>query len=303
MGDSDPRTIHTLWLGRLPQGKPNLPERYRVTARPVTAGIGREVEELAPDLVILDLTEEVGQKLKTLVDVHRILPRVPVLGLVECDSGVLKKAIEAGLQDFIFAPFEASELESRMELAARRLEVVRTYGYASGSIRECSTELELPTDFKLVSPVADILTRDLGSGKKASKEIVFQLRLTLSELLTNAMEHGSLGITLTEKLESLEGGGFDRLVAQRMADEERRGRRVWVRAVRTLEAITISIEDQGDGFDVEETMARLAEPNPTMPCGRGLYLLRQFVDEFEFEKGGRRVILKKRLAGNLEPED
>lgn len=295
MADREPREIRILWLGRTGRTTPALPRRFRLIRLDPDSGIGREMEEYSPDLVVLDLTEKARQTLKVLVEINQLLPSVPVIGLVDCDSEVLKKAIEAGLQDFIFAPFEASELESRLKLAARRLEVVRTYGYASGSIRECSTELELPTDFKLVSPVADILTRDLKSGHKATQEIVFQLRMTLSELLTNAMEHGSLGITLDEKLESLEKGGFDRLVARRLEDPERSGRRVRVRADRTLEEISYIIEDQGSGFDVEETMARLSEPDPGMPCGRGLYLLSQFVDEFRFEKGGRRVILKKRL--------
>ena len=154
-----------------------------------------------------------------------------------------------------------------------------------------------------MAPLADILTRDLRSSGITSGEVVFHLRLTLSELLTNAMEHGSLGITLDEKIQALEQGGFDRLLAARMADPGLSNRRIKVRSTRTRDKVIFSIQDQGDGFDVKGTIARLAEPNPLLPCGRGLYLLQQFVNDFRFEDNGRRVILEKRLIPDPDLAD
>lgn len=296
-------TINVLWIGRPNEAASTLPENYRITTTPFTSDFKRKVEELGPDLIILDLTNGAGERFRALVDIHRVLMAAPVIGLVDKGTEVLEEAIEAGLHDFLFAPIGAAELEPRMHLAARHLEVVRTYGHASGFITGCSTDLEFPTEFKLIAPLADILTRDLRTGNMASAEIVFQLRLTLSELLTNAMEHGSLGITLEEKIRALEEGNFDRLLAQRMEDEKLSSRRIKVKTIRSLDRIVFSIQDQGDGFDVAETMARLADPNPTMPCGRGLYLLQQFVDDFKFEDEGRKVTLEKRLSADPDQKD
>ncbi len=296
MADNGSPAINILWIGQTAEPASTLPDKFRITFISETADLKRKVEELLPDLIVLDLTDDIGQKFRSILDIHQVLLSTPVLGLVVAGSEVLGKAIEAGLHDFLFIPFSTEELESRIYLATRRLDVAQAYGHASGYITTCFIDLELPTNFKLIAPLADILTRDLGSSGLTSGEVVFHLRLTLSELLTNAMEHGSLGITLEEKIAALEEGSFDRLLAQRMADERLAGRRIRVKANRSMDKAVFSIQDQGAGFDVTETMSRLAELDPLLPCGRGLYLLQQFVDDFRFEDGGRRVILEKRLT-------
>jgi anti-sigma regulatory factor (Ser/Thr protein kinase) len=259
------------------------------------------VEASEPDLVILNLALEGETDLRLFLSLHRILDMVPVLGLVEPDSTVLGRAIEAGLQDFLFTPLKAQELEHRLTLARRRLEVTKLYNQASGRMRDYSARLNLPTDFGLVAPVADILTRDLRAGGRMPADGVFQLRLTISELITNAMEHGSLAITLEEKLAALEEGRFDRLVEERLNNPELAGRTVDVATRHDNDRVTFSVQDQGPGFNVDEISARLSAPSPSLPCGRGLFLLRQLGDEYCFSQGGRKVTLVRYLRGNGRP--
>lgn len=55
--------------------------------------------------------------------------------------------------------------------------------------------------------------------------------------------------------------------------------------------ISVSVEDEGEGFDYENI------PDPTLPdnikkiAGRGLFLMKTLSDELEFEKGGAKVIM------------
>ncbi len=44
--------------------------------------------------------------------------------------------------------------------------------------------------------------------------------------------------------------------------------------------LTVTIGDQGEGFDPEHVPDPVAEPNLLQQSGRGLFLIRAFVDEF-----------------------
>jgi anti-sigma regulatory factor (Ser/Thr protein kinase) len=54
-----------------------------------------------------------------------------------------------------------------------------------------------------------------------------------------------------------------------------------------------TISDEGPGFDVEGVLGRqLGDPERLLlASGRGLQIMRTFMDEVRFEDGGRRVIL------------
>jgi len=62
------------------------------------------------------------------------------------------------------------------------------------------------------------------------------------------------------------------------------------------EKFTVRISDQGDGFDVESLPDPVAPENLMRTSGRGIFLIRSFMDEFEIhrhEQGGMEVTLVK----------
>lgn len=67
---------------------------------------------------------------------------------------------------------------------------------------------------------------------------------------------------------------------------------------RTESSIQVLIEDEGTGFQPERQADPLAEENLLSQSGRGIMIIRSFVDEFVIEKGehgGTRVVLRKAI--------
>jgi serine/threonine-protein kinase RsbW len=64
----------------------------------------------------------------------------------------------------------------------------------------------------------------------------------------------------------------------------------------TQERFTIRVADEGEGFEVEELPDPLAPENLLRTSGRGIFLIRSFMDEFDIrrrENGGMEVTLVK----------
>jgi anti-sigma regulatory factor (Ser/Thr protein kinase) len=170
--------------------------------------------------------------------------------------------------------------------------------YAAGSgahpIWRQAACAELGNDIALVGPFVDDLLADCVTG--LGLEGADQLRIALRELITNAIEHGNLGLSYADKSSLLASGLFKQELERRRAEADREGRtvEVWVR--RSDEAVMIQIRDAGVGFDWRGL------PDPRAPVdilddhGRGILLARLSVDHLEFNEAGNQVTIIKRIA-------
>lgn len=55
--------------------------------------------------------------------------------------------------------------------------------------------------------------------------------------------------------------------------------------------LTISVEDEGAGFDPDDLPDPLKEENLLKEGGRGIYLIRQYSDDIDFQKNGSKVTM------------
>ena len=65
------------------------------------------------------------------------------------------------------------------------------------------------------------------------------------------------------------------------------------------DALTVSVRDEGQGFDPEEIADPLAPENMLKSSGRGIFLIRSFMDDLQLRRapqGGMEVRMTKKLA-------
>jgi anti-sigma regulatory factor (Ser/Thr protein kinase) len=116
--------------------------------------------------------------------------------------------------------------------------------------------------------------------------------IALTEALINGIHHGNL--ELDSRLRQDDDASYHRITEFRRCRPPYRDRRLHVRACLSLAEAIYVIRDEGPGFD----LATL--PDPTDPVnlerttGRGLLLIRAFMDEVAFNGAGNQITLLKR---------
>lgn len=129
--------------------------------------------------------------------------------------------------------------------------------------------MRVPTELDVVEEVVDVIARHCLAAGLTPRAARFNLRVALSEALANAIVYGN---------------GLDP------------SKTVDVRVSVQTAALSVEVRDQGDGFDPTTI------PDPTLPerlelpDGRGLFLIRQLVDDVFFNDRGNSICMILRRA-------
>lgn len=119
----------------------------------------------------------------------------------------------------------------------------------------------------------------------------------LVELMINAIEHGNLEISYSEKSELCRQGNWEAEVARRAGLSRFSSRVARVQVVREVHAIRFVVQDEGPGFHyfdyLDFSSARAHDPN-----GRGIALARTFAfSDLSYRSPGNVVVAEVRLDG------
>ena len=81
-------------------------------------------------------------------------------------------------------------------------------------------------------------------------------------------------------------------------NQERPEKKIYLALDITPEKLIIHVLDEGTGFTLEDVPDPLAEENLLSTSGRGIFLMRAFMDEFEVvqgRNGGAEIVMSKKL--------
>ncbi|MFV1884602.1 MAG: ATP-binding protein [Balneola sp.] len=124
-------------------------------------------------------------------------------------------------------------------------------------------ELILKSEYEEVEKVEHLLN-ELQEEIGFDDEFYARLMLTVSEAATNGIVHGN-------QLDP--------------------SKKVTLSAEYDGKKLIFTTKDEGPGFDPDEVADPLAEENLLKPSGRGVFLMKEYAEEVEYQENGTKLVL------------
>jgi len=263
------------------------------------AGHGKEalavIVREPPDVVLTDLLMPEMDGLELVERIKQDYPAIPVILMTAHGSEeIAVKALRTGASHYVPKSNLPRDLVHTIRDVLTAASGKRDQQRALASLHLAHLHFILGVENAGHEPLVSFLQEQLRNWRLCGDTDLIRIGTALHEAFVNAVEHGNL--ELQSDLRNEPDGAY-----QRMADMRRRqppycDRKVQVYANLTKDEVRITIRDEGPGFDPKRL------PDPTIPenigkiSGRGLLLIRTFMDEVKFNDTGNEIVLVKKKS-------
>lgn len=261
------------------------------------AGDGAEALERCrlrePDLVLTDFNMPNMDGLQLLMKLKQHYAHVPVIiATAEGSEELAVTALQQGAASYVPKTLMARDLNRVVDTVLSASKDRRRTDAVQTSLIGQKLLFSFPTDRRLIGPAVNNL-QDFGVrfGIFNDRERT-RIGVALEEAFLNAIIHGNLEVS--SKLRDADDGSYEKLIAVRMGQSPYRDRRVKVLAKFSQTEARFVIRDEGNGFDVSKLPDPTDPENMARAHGRGVLLIRTFMDDVRYNRKGNQVTLIKR---------
>lgn len=258
-----------------------------------------QLELHLPELVLTDLQMPEMNGLELVQAMRQNYPLIPAILMTAAGSeDIAVRALEEGAASYVAKKHLVADLRETVErvLAASAEE----RGETRLMHRMTETNFVLENDLELLSSLASHLRQILQQRGICNESEAIRVATGLDEALLNAYYHGNLEVDSALKAE--DHNRFHQLAERRRMEPPYRDRQISISARFSPAEATFVVRDEGSGFNPDDL------PDPTdpefleRPSGRGLLLMRSFLDEIHFNDRGNEVTLIKRKHASASEE-
>ncbi len=285
--DDDPVDLES--AGRCLKPIPNLDISF---ARDGSDALER-IQRHRPDVVLTDLRMPGMSGLDLVGAIRREFPAVPVVLMTSQGSEqIAVRALKAGAASYVPKADLKLELVDTVRQVLDLAAATRNEKDLFKCLKNCETQFELTNDPALVAPLVGYFLTNLERVGFGDEVVRTQVGIALMEAISNAMIHGNLEVE--SELRAHQPDAFDRLVNRRRMQLPYSKRRVTCTAKQSPQDVEFTIQDEGPGFK------HFSLPDPTAPenllraSGRGVMLIRTFMDVVKYNGKGNQMIMSKR---------
>lgn len=247
-----------------------------------------------PDLVLTDLQMPEVDGLELVEAIRRDYPAVPVILMTAHGSEeIAATALSKGAASYVPKRNLAIDLAPTVADVLKATQTNRDQKLILECLEEAEFRFVFGNDFTRLQTLIGHLQDQMAQMQLVDKSGLIRVGTALVEVLMNAIEHGNLEVS-SELREDPDTNAYKRLVEQRRHEAPYRDRRVHLTAKFSRQEAVYIVRDEGPGFDVAHL------PDPTDPAnlekssGRGLLLIRTFMDDVRFNATGNEITLRKR---------
>jgi CheY-like chemotaxis protein len=261
-----------------------------------------EIEMHIPDLVLTDMQMPRMNGLDLVTAVKEEYPLIPVvLMTAQGSEEIAVQALKRGAASYVAKRRLAQELREIVERVLTTADVDRSESRLMHRVSWHQTSFNLETDSSLVPSVVNYIQQAMTRMHFCDDTDCLRVGVALEEALLNSYYHGNLEIS--SKLRETDHNAYYQLSKRRSQEPPYCHRRIYVESLLTPEECRILIRDEGPGFDPSSLPDATDPANLERPCGRGLLLMRTFMDEVRYNDAGNEVTLVKRRSGRSPSGD
>ncbi|MFM9964095.1 MAG: response regulator [Planctomycetaceae bacterium] len=255
------------------------------------------VEQGMPDLVLTDICMPRSGGLELLAalrDKQSVVPVVAMSGTGDEEMAVA--ALQAGAASYVPKQKLPQLLVPTIKMVSELASTHRNRRRIIGCLNSMDLRFELENDSSLVAPLVRYLEDHIGSLRLCDERELVRIGVALHESLSNAINHGNL--ELDSELRQEEESLYYELAEARKVMWPYCDRKVQFMASLNGDRVKFVIRDEGPGFNHKKVLDPTAAENIERIGGRGLLLIRSFMDEVTYnDRGNQITLLKYTTAG------
>lgn len=246
------------------------------------------------DIVVTDLQMPDGDGLSLVRSINETYAETPsILVTAHGSEEIASQALEEGAAGYV----NKTEISKRLVETIRNVWVLmqseRSYEKLAQHTLKTEFKFELDNDASLIPALVD-LTQQTMKGI-ADCESVERLRIAvcLEQALLNALYHGNLEVGHSYPIpagDELPEDGLQQIIQERMNDPLYNNRKIKVLVQIKRQRVSFIVRDDGKGFDHKHQVENITEG------GRGLVLIRHFMDEVSFNDSGNEITMTRFLG-------
>lgn len=264
------------------------------------------LETLRPDVVVSDLNMPRMDGLRLIRETRLRETLVPIVIITAHGSEqIAAQAMQQGASGYV----PKSALECMLVNEVRRVADLagahQSKRLLMTSLASYEAKFRLPNDIHLVPALVEHVQLVVSDMRVLNDTDRLRVSVALQESLFNAILHGNLELQSEElkRARDENAGPAQRSVVASRSQEQPYCRRQVDVAIRIdCEGVTIRICDEGPGFQLDEVADPTDPANLTKECGRGLLLMKMFMDEVAFNDAGNQVTMRKRRAASPDEQ-
>ncbi len=253
-----------------------------------------KIREWGINLVITDLQMPVMDGLELVKAIRSDFPDIPTILTTGFGSEeIANAALTAGAASYVPKSKAATLLLPTVRGVLEMLVTDRNYAELLSRATEARFEFELDNNEKYFGPICDLCNRMLTGLSPLGRIERLRVLVAIEHALKNALYRGNLEIEssyLFPEGEHPLSDELSRLVTERQKQLAPRQLHVCF-AVSPVE-LRCTIQDEGAGFSPDENSGEM------FAGGRGLILMRAFMDEVQFNGRGNSVELIRHWGGS-----
>ncbi len=268
-------------------------DRYEVNVAENGRDALLDMERNVPDLVVTDLLMPKMDGLELVSEARQKFPLVPVVLITSKGSEeIAVQALLRGAASYVPKTLLSRYLTETVRNLLAATEERSRRAKLLGCMQSNACEFLLDNDSSLVPSLVGYFVESLSHIGIWDESERLRASVALDEALVNAMHHGNLEVE--SRLRQEDDKTYYNLIKERRKQQPYSDRQVHVQVTMSETEVKFIIRDCGSGFDVSSL------PDPTCPenleneCGRGVMLMKAFMDEVNYNGKGNQVTMVKR---------